>query len=67
MISLLYVLEFTMDFDTNIQSHNNRKTAKDISFISDHRELDKFIFIDLSMVAVRVMDSFCISLLFLLH
>ena len=65
---ILYILELTIGFETNIQINSNRKAAKYSSMISDLSPYySKIIFINLSMGAIGVMDSSCISLLPLLH
>ena len=65
---ILYILELTIGFETNIQINSNRKAAKYSSLISDLSPYySKVIFINLSMGAIGVMDSSCISLLSLLH
>ena len=65
---ILYILELTIGFETNIQINSNRKAAKYTSLISDLSPYySKVIFIKLSMGAIGIMDSSCISLLSLLH
>ena len=65
---ILYTLELKIGFVTNIQIDSNRKAAKYRSMVSDLSPYyGKIMFINLSMSAIGVMDSSCISLLSLLH
>ena len=65
---LLYVLELTVGFETNMQSNSYRKAAKYSSLISDLSfSYRKIKFINLFTSAVGAMGSFCNSILFLLN
>ena len=65
---ILYILELTVGFETNIQNSSDRKTAKFSSLINDlSPSYSKVVFVNLSMGAIGVMGSSCNSLLFLLH
>ena len=63
-----YILEPTTGFETNIKINSSCKAAKYNSFISDlSPSYDKVMFVILSLGAIGVMDSSCISLLSLLQ
>ena len=65
---ILYILELTLGFETNIQNNSDRKAAKYSSLINDlSLSYSKVVFINLSMAAVGVMGSPCNSLLSLVH
>ena len=65
---ILYILELTVGFETNIQNNSDRKTAKYSSLINDlSPSYSKVVFVNLSMGAIGVMGSSCNSLLSLLH
>ena len=65
---ILYILELTVGFETNIQNNSDRKNAKYSSLINDlSPSYSKVVFINLSMGAIGVMGSSCNSLLSLLH
>ena len=65
---ILYILELTVGFETNMQINSDRKTAKYSSLINDlSPSYSKVVFVNLSMGAIGVMGSSCNSLLSLLH
>ena len=65
---ILYILELTVGFETNIQNNSDRKTAKYSSLTNDlSPSYSKVVFVSLSMGAIGVMGSSCSSLLSLLH
>ena len=64
---ILYILELTLGFETNIQNNSDRKAAKYSSLINDLcLSYSKVVFVNLSMGAIGVMGSSCNSLLSLL-
>ena len=65
---ILYILELTLGFETNIQNNSDRKAAKYSSLINDlSLSYSKVVFVNLSMGAIGVMGSSCNSLLSLLQ
>ena len=63
---ILYILEFTVGFETNIQINSDRKAAK--YMINDlFLSYSEVVFVNLSMGAIGVMGSSCNSLLSLPH
>ena len=65
---LLYNLELTIGFETNIQNNSNRKAAKYSSLLSElSPSYSKVTFINLSMGAIRTMGSSCTSFFSLLN
>ena len=66
--NIIYILELTVGFETNIHSNSDRKAAKYGSFISDVSfSYSNFKFFNLSMSATGAMGSSCNSLLSLLN
>ena len=66
--TILYILELTLGFETNIQNNSYRKAAKYSSLINDlSLSYSKVVFVNLSMGAIGDMGSSCNSLLSLLH
>ena len=65
---ILYILELTVGFETNIQNNSDRKAAKYSSLINDlSLSYSKVVFVNLSIGAIGVMGSSCNSLLSLLQ
>ena len=65
---ILYILEHTIGFETNIQINSERKAAKYSTLISDVSPYySKVMFINISMGAIGVMDSYSIFLVSLLY
>ena len=65
---ILYILELTVGFETNIPNNSDRKTAKYSSLINDlSPSYSKVVFVNLFMGAIGVMGYSCSSLLSLLH
>ena len=65
---ILYILELTVGFETNIQNNSDRKAAKYSLLINDlSLSYSKVMFVNLSMGAIGVMGSSCTSLFSLLH
>ena len=65
---LLYILELTIGFETNIQNNSNRKAAKYSSLLSElSPSYSKVTFINLSMGAIGTMGSSCTSFFSLLN
>ena len=66
--NILYILELTVGFETNIQNNSDRKATKYSSLINDlSLSYSKVQFVNLSMSAIGAMGSSCISLLSLLN
>ena len=66
--NILYILELTLGFETNMQSNRDRKAAKFSSLISDLSfSYRKVKFTNLFMSAIGAMGSSCKSLLSLLN
>ena len=66
--NILYILELTVGFETNIQNNSDRKATKYSSLINDLSfSYSKVQFVNLSMSAIGAMGSSCISLLSLLN
>ena len=66
--NLLYILELTVSFETNMQNNSDRKATKYSSLINDFfLSYSKVQFVNLSMSAIGAMGSSCISLLSLLN
>ena len=68
--NLLYILELTVGFETNIQNNSDRKATKYSSLIHDlslSLSYSKVQFVNLSMSAIGAMGSSCNSLLSLLN
>ena len=62
--NILYILELTVGFETNIQHNSDRKATKYSSLINDlSLSYSKVQFVNLSMSAIGAMGSSCISLL----
>ena len=65
---ILYILELTIGFETNIQNNSDRKAAKYSSLINDlSLSCSKVVFVNILMGAIGVMGSSCNFLLSLLH
>ena len=65
---LLYILELTIGFETNIQNNSNRKAAKYSSLLSElSPSFSKVTFVNLSMGAIGTMGSSCTSFFSLLN
>ena len=56
---ILYILELTVGFDTNIQNNGDRKASKYSSLIKDLSPYANVVFVNLSMGAIGVMSSSC--------
>ena len=66
--NILYILELTVGFETNIQNNSDRKATKYSSLINELSfSYSKVQFVNLSMSAIGAMGSPCISLLSLLN
>ena len=66
--NILYVLELTVGFETNMQNNSDGKATKYSSLINDlSLSYSKVQFVNLSMSAIVAMGSSCISLLSLLN
>ena len=65
---LLYILELTIGFETNIQNNSNRKAVKYSSLLSElSPSYSKVTFVNLSMGAIGTMGSSCTSFFSLLN
>ena len=65
---VLYILELTLGFETNIQANSVRKANKYTPLLQDRSSsYNKAIFINVSMGALGVMGSSCDSFLSLLQ
>ena len=65
---LLYILELTIGFETNIQNNSNRKATKCSSLLSElSPSYSKVAFVNLSMGAIGTMGSSCTSFFSLLN
>ena len=65
---VLYILELTLGFETNIQANSVRKTNKYTPLLQDlSSSNNKVLFINVSMGALGVMGSSCDSFLSLLQ
>ena len=65
--SILYILELTVGFESNIQINSDRKASKYSSLILDLKHTDSDIkFVNLSMSAIGIMGKSYESLLLML-
>ena len=65
---LLYILELTIGFETNIQNNSNRKAAKYSSLLTEiSLSYNKVTFINIPMGTGEAMGSSCTSFFSLLN
>ena len=62
--SCLYILELTINFETNLNSNEERKHLKYSQLVSDHRSQYKSVpFVNLTMSSLGTYANSCLSLL----